>query len=172
VSWIGTLVLTSPIIFKSASQQQFKGCDIVPKISKAEEPIFVYITILSNFSNVASVLIIVVTALRIVKRLRSSPLPESNSHHRRQENKLIWLTYKICVVFLVSKLPILIYFPVAIFLENFDHTHVLPNILLIALLITNVPYVVNPFLFHNMLRPLKDSPRAGDKRPRDIEMSH
>ena len=136
VSWIGTMVLTSPIIFKLFS--------IIPKICKVEEPIFVYITILSSFFNVASVMIIVVTALRIVKRLRSSPLPESNNNHRSQENKLIWMTYKICGVFLVSKLPILVYFPVALFLGGFDHIHILPNTLVIALLVTNIPYVVRP----------------------------
>ena len=152
--WIGTLALSSPIIFKSVSQQQFAGCDIIPRVSKAQDFTFVYFIILSNFSNMASVLITVVTALRIIKGLRSSSLPESNSHHRQQENKLMWFTYKICIVFLVCKLPIFVYFPVAIFLGNADY--IPPNIFLIALLITNVPYIVNPFLFRNMLRGLSN----------------
>jgi len=47
LSWIGTLVLTSPIIFKSVDQQ-FEGCDIIPKIKGAGDPIFVYVDIASN----------------------------------------------------------------------------------------------------------------------------
>lgn len=159
--WIGTLVLTSPIIFKSVGQQ-FEGCDIIPKIKGAGDPIFVYVGIASNFFKISSVLIIVVTAIRIIKRLRSSPLPESNNNHRRQENKLLCLTNKICGVFLVSKLPIFVYFPVEIFLKNNDHT--LANILVIALSMSNFHYVVNPFLYYNILRP-------ADRRARDIEMT-
>lgn len=157
LSWIGALVLTSPIIFKSA-RQRFHGCDVIPRMKKARDPILVYVTILSNFFNIVSVLIIVVTALRIIKRLRSSPLPKSNSHNRRQENQLIWLTYKICGVFLVCKLPIFVYFPLAVFLGN--SIPILPNVLAIVLLISNFSYVVNPFLFQNMLRPLQAIPRA------------
>ena len=161
LSWIGTLVLAFPTIFKSA-RHQFKGCDIIPKIRGAGDPVFVYVGILSNFFNIASVMIIVVTALRIIKRLRSSPLPESHSYHRRQENKLLLLTYKICGVFLVCKLPIFVNFPVAIFLENNNYT--LANIVIIALTMTNFHYVINPFLYYNMLRP-------ADRRPRDIRIN-
>ena len=162
LSWIGTLVLTTPIIFKRV-RQQFEGCDVIPKIRGAGNPVFVYVGILSNSFNTASVLIIVVTALRIIKRLRSSPLPESNSHHRRQENKLLWLTYKICSVFIVCKLPIFAYFPFAIFsLKNNDYT--LANIQIIALTMSNFHYVVNPFLYYNMLRPT-------NRRARDIRIN-
>ena len=162
LSWIGTLVLTTPIIFKTV-RQQFEGCDVIPKIRGAGDPVFVYVGILSNSFNITSVLIIVVTALRIIKRLRSSPLPESNNHHRRQENKLFWLTYKICGVFIVCKLPIFVYFPFAIFsLENNDYT--LANIQIIVLTISNFHYVVNPFLYYNMMRPV-------DRRARDIRIN-
>ena len=101
LSWIGTLVLAFPTIFKSVSQQ-FKGCDIIPKIGGAGDPVYVYVGTLSNFFNIASVLIIIVTA--------------SHSHYRRQENKLLWLTYKICGVFLLCKLPIFVCFPIGYFL--------------------------------------------------------
>jgi len=161
LSWIGTLVLTSPLIFKSV-RQQFEGCDVIPKVIGTGDPIFTYVGVLSNFFNVASVLIIVVTALRIIKRLRSSPLPESKSPHKRQENKLLWLTYKICGVFLVCKLPPSVYFPVAIFLEKNDYT--LANFLAIALTMSNFHYVVNPFLYYNMLRPAV-------RRARNIELN-
>jgi len=60
LSWIGTLVLTSPITFKSVGQQ-FEGCNIIPKIKGAGDPIFVYVGIASNSFNISSVLIIMVT---------------------------------------------------------------------------------------------------------------
>ena len=160
-SWMGTVVLTSPIIFKSV-RQQFQGCDVIPKIKVAGDPIFVYVGIMSNSFNIASVLIIEITALRIIKRLRSSPLPETYSHHRRQESKLFWSTYKICGVLLVCKLPIFVYYPVAIFLDYNSYT--LANILAIALTMSYFHYVVNPFLYYNMLRP-------ADRRARDIEIN-
>ena len=121
-----------------------------------------YVGILSNSFNIASVLIIVVTALRIIKRLRSSPVPQSKSPHRRQESKLLSLTYEICGVFIVCKLPTSVYFPVAIFLEKNDYT--LANFLVIALTMSNFHYVVNPFLYYNMLRPAV-------RRARNIELN-
>ena len=160
LSWIGTLVLTSPIIFNSARQQS-KRCDIIPKSKGARDPIFVYIAILSNSFNIASVLIIVVTALRIIKKLRTSPLPESKSHHRRQENKLLWLTCKICGVFAVSKLLIFVHFPIAILLKSNSYT--MANILLMALTMSNFHYVVNPFLYYDILRPADRRARNNQK---------
>ena len=161
LSWIGTLVLTSPIIFKSAARQQSERCDIIPKSKGARDPILVYIAILSNSFNIASVLIIVVTALRIIKKLRSSPLPESKSHHRFQENKLLWLTCKICGVFAVCKLLIFVHFAIAIFLKSNSCTPA--NILLMALTMSNFHYVVNPFLYYDILRPVDRRARNNEK---------
>ena len=170
LSWIGTLLLTSPRIFKSI-RQQFEGCDVIPRLNNSGGPSMVYVSILSNCFNIVSVFIIIVTASRIIKQLRSSPLPKSNSHNQRRENQLIWLTYKICGVFLVCKLPIFLYSPVAVFFGN--SIYLLPNFLAIVLLISNFPYVVNPFLFRNMLRPLQSVPKtASEGRSRDNELDH
>ena len=95
--------------------------------------------------------IIVITALRIVKRLRSSPLPEARSQHRRQENKLTWLTYKICGVFLVCWLPLFVCFPLAQFGRN-SGSDILVGALIITLTVSNFNYVVNPFLCYKMLK--------------------
>ena len=43
LSWIGTLVLTSPIIFNSA-RQLFDGCDLIPRFDKARDPVLVYVS--------------------------------------------------------------------------------------------------------------------------------
>ena len=86
ISWIGTSTLTAAIIVYSFFRES-EECDIISRI-EGSDPIYVYLSILMVSFNVVSVLIIVITALRIVKRLRSSPLPEARSQHRRQENKL------------------------------------------------------------------------------------
>ena len=79
LSWIGTLVLTSPIIFKSV-RQQLEGCDVIPKVIGTGDPIFTYVAVLSNFFNIASVLIIVVTALRIIKDCVRLPCQNQKAH--------------------------------------------------------------------------------------------
>ena len=116
ISWIGTSALTSAIIVYSFFRES-EECDIISRI-EGSDPIYVYLSILTVSFNVVSVLIIVITALRIVKRLRSSPFPEARSQHRRQENKLTWLTYKICGAFLVCWLPLFVCFPLAQFDRN------------------------------------------------------
>ena len=45
--------------------------------------------------NVFTLIIVIVTAIRVIKTIRSSTLPDAASLHRRQENKLTWLTYNI-----------------------------------------------------------------------------
>lgn len=168
-SWIGTLVLTSFIIFQSV-YYQFEPCGVIPKI-KGKDPVFVYVGILTLSSNIASVLIIVITACRIIKRLRSSPLPESNSRHRRQENKLTWLNYKICGVFLVCWSPLFVCFPLAEFGTNPGDS--LVSTLIITLTLSSFNYVVNPFLYYRMLRvrTVNNIPRAVERQARNIEMN-
>ena len=167
-SWFGTLVLTSVVIFQSV-YHQFEPCGVIPKI-KGRDPIYVYVGILTLSFNIASVFIIVITACRIIKRLHSSPLPESSSHHRRQENKLTWLTYKICGVFLVCWLPLFVCFPLAQFGRNSEDTLVSA---LITLTLSNFNYAVNPVLYYKMLRVrrVNNIPRAAERPPRDIEMN-
>lgn len=148
ISWIGTSVLTSAIIVHSFFNES-QACGIISKI-KGSDPIYIYYGTLMVSFNVVSVLIIVITAFRIVKRLRSSPLPESRSQHRRRENKLTWLTYKICGVFLVCWLPLFVCFPLAQFGRNSGD--ILVGALIITLTVSNFNYVVNPFLYYKMLK--------------------
>ncbi|XP_020608217.1 neuropeptide Y receptor type 2-like [Orbicella faveolata] len=168
ISWIGTSVLTSAIIVYTFFRES-EECDIISKI-EGSDPIYVYLSILTVSFNVVCVLIIVIAALRIVKRLRSSPLPEARSQHRRQENKLTWLTYKICGVFLVCWLPLFVCFPLAQFGRNSDD--ILVGALIITLAVSNFNYVVNPFLYYKMLkqRPV-NIPKVAVVVARDREMN-
>ena len=55
--------------------------------------------------NVFTLIIVIVTAIRVIKTIRSSPLPDATSLHRRQENKLTWLTYNISGVCVACWVP-------------------------------------------------------------------
>ena len=168
ISWIGTSVLTSVIIVHSFLHES-QACDIIPKI-KGSDPIYIYLGTLMISFNVIAVFIIVITALRIVKRLRSSPLPEARSQHRRQENRLTWLTYKICGVFLVCWLPLFVCFPLAQFDKHSGD--ILIGVIIITLAMSNFIYVVNPFLYYKMLkqRPVNIPKVAVVVTSRDREM--
>ena len=102
-----------------------------------------------KFFNTASFLIIVITALRIMKRLRSSPLPDSASLHRRQENKLTWMTYKICGVFFVCWLPPFV--AIGLFQFGYIRSNTIIDVLVITASTPNFHHVVNPVLFYSDL---------------------
>ena len=55
--------------------------------------------------NVFTLIIVIVTAIRVIKTIRSSTLPDAASLHRRQENKLTWLTYNISGVCVACWVP-------------------------------------------------------------------
>ena len=59
--------------------------------------------------NLVTVIFVIVTATRVIKGIRSSTLPDGATLHRRQENKLMWLThntvYKISVVSVLCWVP-------------------------------------------------------------------
>lgn len=169
ISWIGTSILTSVAIVHSFLYES-QACAMISKI-KELDPIYVYLSILTVSFNVISVLVIVTTALRIVKRLRSCPLPEARSHHRLQENKLTWLTYKICGVFLVCWLPLFACFPLVQFGRN--PGDILVGALIISLTVTNFNYVLNPILYYKMLkqRPVNISQKVAVSMARNGEMN-
>ena len=106
---------------------------------------------LGALPNVATVIIIVATIFRVVKTLRSSQLlPRLDSLQRRRANYITKLTYKICVVFLISWFPIIIFNTVTR-IGGFRGT-VVQTVKLFAVIISNFNYVVNPVLHFKMLR--------------------
>ena len=114
-----------------------------------KNPGFIYLTSLIKFFNTASFLIIVITSMPIIKRLRSSPLPDSASVHRRQENKLTWLTYKIRGIFFAFWLPPFV--TLGLFQLGGIRNNTIVNVLVMAISISNFHYVVNPLLFYSDL---------------------
>lgn len=113
----------------------------------------VYITAFGTGFNVAAFLIIVITFLRIVKKLRSCPLPESRSLHVRYESKITKLTYKTCGIFILSWFPVIISHIAARFSGAAEKERENTTIVkLITMAFSNFTYVANPFIHYNMLR--------------------
>lgn len=109
-----------------------------------------YITIFGTVFNVAAVLIIVITFLRIVKRLRSSSLPHSRSLHQRYESQITKLTYKTCAIFILSWFPVMIsHIAARFFGASSEHMR---SLKLITATVTGFTYVANPILHYKMLK--------------------
>ena len=151
-SWIGILMLSLVLIvgvFYSESvcdEFNFKG--LFSKISD-KQPVFLLYYIGLGFSlNIVSFFIFVITAIRIIITLRSSPLPDSQSLHRRQEIKLTWLTYKICGVFIVCWLPPIV--TTGFVLSRIGGITAI-DVLVVTTTISYYYYVLNPLLYFNLL---------------------
>lgn len=99
VVWCVALIIhvVFPILIVSDRSQCSPCSDPLTSSSSNSSGLYsAYITIFGTVFNVAAVVIMVITFLRIVKRLRSSPLPQSRSLHQRYESQITKLTYKTC----------------------------------------------------------------------------
>ena len=97
-----------------------------------------------------SFILIIITAIRTIKSLRSSPLPETASLYRKQEVQMAWLTYKICFVTLLFWLPAFVCVSALVkFGEN--QTNATISALIITTTLTEFHYVVNPVVFYKYL---------------------
>ena len=165
-SWIGNLMLSLVLIvgvFYSESvcdEFNFKG--LFSKISD-KQPVFLLYYIGLGFSlNIVSFFIFVITAIRIIITLRSSPLPYSQSHHRRQEIKLTWLTYKICGVFIVCWLPQIV--TTGFVLSRIGGKTAI-DVLVVTTATSYYYYVLNPLLYFDLLnrRRVNNVPRPANR---------
>jgi len=97
-----------------------------------------------------SFIVIIITAIRTIKSLRSSPFPEMASLYRKQEVQMAWLTYKICFATLLFWLPaFLCVSALAKFGKNQTNTSI--SALIITTTLTEFHYVVNPAIFYKYL---------------------
>ena len=111
----------------------------------------VFITVFGTTFNCSAILIIVITFVRITKKLRSSPLPESRSNFLRFEASITKLTYKTCGIFILSWFPVIISHSFARFSSHVD-TDIIEIIKLVTLAFTNFTYAANPILHYTMLK--------------------
>ena len=173
ISWTATLVLSSVIIFSVLYYEsvchQFSLKGLFTKIPD-KHSVFIYYICLGFACNIASLLISVITAIRIIVRLRSSPLPDSQSLHRRQENKLTWLTYKICGLFFVCWLPQII---CTFVLFGGIRGITIIDALVIVSTVSYYYYALNPLLFYNLLnrRTGNIAPRPADRQAMGKQMN-
>ena len=109
-----------------------------------------YITIFGTVFNVSAILIIMVTFIRVIRGLRSSPLPQSRSLHRRYESQITKLTYKTGAIFIVSWFPVIIsHMTIRFFAAGSEHT---PSLKLLTTAFTGFAYASNPILHYKMLK--------------------
>lgn len=92
-----------------------------------------------------TIVVIIVTFVRITRRLRSSPVESSNSAHQRIEKNLTELTFKICGIFLLFKIPAMICHLLTNIRRSQD-TSTINTATLMAVTLVYFVYVLNPFL--------------------------
>ena len=119
-------------------------------ISSGSPAFNVYTMFLGILPNVTTVMITAFTLCLIVKKLRSSLLPRLGSLNRRREHEITKLTYKICGVFLLCWLPVIIC-NIVIRIGGI-HGDMIRNLKLFAVVISNFNYALNPILHFKMLR--------------------
>ena len=118
--------------------------------------------IIGKVLNVVTLIIVIVTAIRVMKTIRSSTLPDAASVHRRQENKLTWLTYKICGVCVACWVPQFIC--TGLLASDFDRD-VVVNAMVIISTVGHYNYVLNPPVYRGILnRKANNVPRQGNRR--------
>ena len=161
--WIGALFLTSILFFivffdpstLSPETFFFKLSDLKHK------PIFICY-IMGKVINVFTLIIVIVTAIRVIKTIRSSTLPDAASLHRRQENKLTWLTYNISGVCVACWGPQFIC--AGLLASDFDRD-VVGNAMVIISTVGLYNYVLNPLVYRGILnRKGNNVPRQANRR--------
>ena len=150
VMWVLSL-LTYVFIVMSMRSESFACIQIYPYSNdppKFRRPMIGLIAIVGQLDNV-TVLIIIVTFFRIMKRMHSSTVNSSlYSTFQRQEKTLTMLTYKICGVFLLCRVPNNARF----FLSKIGGFQATPAAILVTITLIHFMYVANPFIYHQMLK--------------------
>jgi len=119
-----------------------------------------YITIFGTVFNVSAILIIMVTFIRVVSGLRSSPLPQSRSLHRRYESQITKLTYKTGAIFILSWFPVIIcHITTRFFAPGSELTL---SLKLLTTAFTGFAYASNPILHYKILKTASPTLRMSD----------
>ena len=152
-TWIVALLSSSfhGVTLRNENSVCFRLDPYSPPITASEShAVAVATSILGILPNVATLIIVVVTIFRVVRKLRSTLFPPLVSLSRRRQDEITKLTYKICAVFLISWFPIIICNTVAR-IGGF-HGTTIRTVGLFAVVISNFNYVVNPILHYKMLQ--------------------
>ena len=122
-------------------------------------PIFICY-IMGKVINVFTLIIVIVTAIRVIKTIGSSTLPDAASLHK-QTNKLTWLTYKISGVCVACWVPQFIC--AGLLASDFDRDVV--NAMVIISTVGHYNYVLNPLVYRGILnKKVNNVPRQANRR--------
>ena len=152
VIWM--LPLVTAILFHVAIRDELSVCvKFFPYdtyLAERSRSVFTLTLIVAQLDNI-TVLIIVVTFFRIMKKLRSSAVnPSLNSTSQRQEKALTSLTFKIGGVFLLCRVPVKIYLLVSR-AGGFQETTI-KSTYLVSIALIHLMYVANPFIHRKVLK--------------------
>ena len=103
-----------------------------------------------------------VTAIRVIKGIRSSTLSAGVPLYRRQENKLMWLTYNVGVVAVACW--VLQFISISLLASGVYGDTVI-NALVIATNVGNYQYVLNPLVYYGIVKK-KAGGEAANRRGR------
>ena len=149
--WIFTMVLTVPLVVMKLEETSL--CQVYNSSKNNTNTLGSLYTVgLATFLFVVTVLIIIITFFRIMKRLRVGVMPQTSGAQQiqqRRQNLITKLTYQICAVFLVAWLP-LILINVVMRAAKFD-AYVTGSVRLVLIVTSNFNYAVNPFLNFKIL---------------------
>ena len=150
LSWAGAVVLGLIVFFVGLFSESKGNRQIIFQLTGGGLILFTG----------TSFIVIIITAIRIIKCLRSSPLAKMASQYRKQEVQMSWLTYKVCFVTLLFWLPAFVCVSaLAKFGKNQTNTSI--SALIITTTLTEFHYVVNPVIFYKYLIRRRPVPRLG-----------
>ncbi|XP_078382349.1 neuropeptide Y receptor type 2-like [Oculina patagonica] len=154
VTWFVALVFISVFVFFEAFTSDsvchnFDPYTLLGKLTTWNS-FTTYVIAIAMLLNVATFLIIVITFIRILKKLRSSPISHSNSSQDRREREITKFTYRSCTIFAVCWLPVFTCNLLVRF-GGFDDDE-MKAAQVLTVTIAKFTYVLNPFLHHKMLK--------------------
>ena len=154
VTWLVALVFASVFVFFEAfaNDSVCRNFDPYTHLGKymTWNSFTTYFVVIAMLLNVATLLTIVITFIRILKRLRSSPIPHSNSIQNRREREITNFTFRSCAIFAVCWLPAFTCNLLARF-GGFDGVEIKAAQVL-TVTIAKFTFVLNPYLHHKMLK--------------------
>ena len=114
------------------------------------------------------IIVIIVTAIRVIRVIRSSTLPDAGSLHRRQENKLTWLTYNISGVCVACWVPSWQLICTGLLASGVHRNIILVNALVITSTVGYYNNVLNPLVCYGILkeRPGREASNRRGRLPR------
>ena len=166
-NWIGALVLTSVLIVRVFfTPSLFNPVNFFSQLTYEKPNPNLIFHLTGLVLNVGTLIIVIVTAIRVVKGIRSSILPDAASLHRRQEIKLTWLTYKISGVCFACWIPQLIC--TSLLASGVHRDIILINALVITSTVGYYNYVLNPLVYYGILkeRPAREAANRRGRLPR------